>query len=355
MKYRILFYSIYILFISSVSAQDFDFFESKVTFSGYGELHYNQEKFENLPIQKSYDFHRFVVFLGYAWNEKWSLKSEIELEHNFVQGGQGELELEQAYVNYHHADWFGFQAGVILPSVGLINEYHEPPLFFGVERPEYHNKIIPTTWFGNGVAVYGRYASFDYKIVMMEGLNNEKFSESNGIRGGRRKGYRADAKNPLWNARIDYLGIPGLKVGGSFTYNKASGDTSSNKIYIYELHAQYQHNNLYTVFEYGNIDYEKYNLQISSGYYFDFGYNIASFLNWETQIIPFIRYSDYNTAAKTLIGGDSEKANHVKYFMGGISIKPINEVVFKADYGVRIRELGNEKTTVFNLGIGYMF
>lgn len=352
-------YSLVILFtiiINSLNfAQNDDFFESKVTLSGYGELHYNQEKRDNAPVQKSYDFHRFVTFIGYSWNEKWSLKSEIELEHNFVQGGQGELELEQAYVNYHHADWFGFQVGVILPSVGLINEYHEPPLFFGVERPEYHNKIIPTTWFGNGMAIYGRINSFDYKFTFMEGLNSEKFTESNAIRGGRRKGYRADAKNPLYNLRVDYFGVPGLKIGGSFTYNKASGDTSSNKIYIYELHAQYQLNNLYAVFEYGNIDYEKYNLRKSNGFYFDLGYNVSGLLNLETSIIPFFRYSDYNTAAKTVIGGNSEKINHFTYWMAGLSIKPINQVVFKIDYGIRERKLDGEKSRLLNLGVGYMF
>jgi len=124
-------------------AQNEDFFEPKATILGYGELHYNQESKDNGPTAKSIDFHRFVWFLGYAWSEKWSFKSEVELEHNFVQGGQGELELEQAYINYHHADWFGFQVGVVLPSIGLINEYHEPPLFYGVERPEYNNRIIP--------------------------------------------------------------------------------------------------------------------------------------------------------------------------------------------------------------------
>ena len=349
--------SLLILTIMSVQlfAQNDDFFVSKMTFSGYGELHFNQEQNPKGYTSKSLDFHRFVTFIGFNWTEKWSFKSEIELEHNYVQNGQGELELEQAYVNYHHADWFGFQVGVILPSIGLINEYHEPPLFFGVERPDYHNKIIPTTWFGNGIAFYGNYMDFDYKVTIMEGLNNEKFTESNGIRGGRRKGFRADAKNPLLNFRLDYLGFPGLKFGGSFTYNKASGDTSTNKIDIFEIHTQYNYKKFYAVFEYGNINYEKGNFRESKGYYFDIAYNVSDLLNITTGIIPFLRYSDYNTAASTLSGGDAEKKNRYKYWMIGLSIKPISEVVFKADFGIRTRELGNEETKLFNLGVGYMF
>jgi hypothetical protein len=340
--------------LTSVAQTD-EFFESKATIGGYGELHYNYSKTENSKASKTLDFHRFVTFLSYNFNEKWSFKSEVELEHNFVQNGQGELELEQAYVEYRHADWFGFQAGVILPSVGLINEYHEPPLFFGVERPDYHNKIIPTTWFGNGIAFFGNYKSFDYKLTIMEGLNSDKFSESSAIRSGRVKGYKADAEELLYNLRVDYLGFNGLKVGGSYTYNNASGDTSQNAISIYEVHAAYRMNNLYIVFEYGNIDYEKYNLRKSNGFYLDLGYDISGLLNWKTKVIPFVRYSDYNTAASTITGGDSEKANHYSYWMVGCSVKPIDKVVFKIDYGMRTKELGSQETTLFNLGVGYMF
>lgn len=349
------FFVLLFLIQNLTSAQIDDDLGNKLSIHGYGELHFNQEKKDNALIQQLLDFHRFVTFIGFSWNDKLSFHSELELEHNRVESEQGELELEQAYVNYHFAEWFGFQAGVVLPSVGLINEFHEPPLFFGVERPEYHNKIIPTTWYGNGIAFYGRLNSFDYKFTIMEGLNSEKFSESSGIRNGRRGGFKADAKNLLYNLRVDYIGIEGLKIGASVTYNKASGDTSSNKIMIYEFHSRYQNYNWDIVFEYGNIDYEKYNLQRSSGYYFDIGYNFSDILNWETKVVPFFRYTDYNTAAKTRLGGDSEKAYHYTYWMIGLSLKPIDQVVFKIDYGIRKRELNNQKSKLFNIGVGYMF
>jgi hypothetical protein len=350
-----LFLAFFCFTTSHLFSQDFDFFEPKATIGGYGELHYNYEKPEVGESRKLLDFHRFVVFFGYAWTEKWSFKSEVELEHNFVRNGQGELELEQAYVNYHHSDYFGFQVGVILPSAGLINEYHEPPLFFGVERPEYNNRIIPTTWFGNGVAVYGAFEGFDYKVVVMEGLDADGFSASSGIRGGRQKGFNANAENLLYNFRLDYLGVPGLKFGASFTTNKAMGDSIDNQIGLAEFHAMYNANNIYALFEFGNISYDNGNTETSRGFYLDFGYNIGSLFKCDSKIIPFFRYSDVNTAAKTVSGGDSEKANHYKYLIAGINFHPIDKVVFKFDYGVRTRELGDVKTTLINLGAGYMF
>jgi len=104
-----------------------------------------------------------------------------------------------------------------------------------------------------------------------------------------------------------------------------------------------------------NISYEKGTVESSFGYYFDFGYNVASALNWETEIIPFVRYTDYNTANSTTTGGDSEKLFHFTKWMFGLSVKPIDRIVFKLDYGERTRELGDSKTKLFNLGVGYMF
>jgi len=354
--YKILF-ALGILFYSADLnfAQDMDFFEPKTSLGGYGELHYNYDKPDEGNSTEVLDFHRFILFIGHSFSEKWSFKSELELEHNFVSEGQGELELEQAYVNYHHSDYFGFNAGVVLPSVGLINEYHEPPLFFGVERPDYARNIIPTTWFGNGAAIYGNLKGLSYKFTVMEGLDADGFSASSGIRGGRQKGFEANAENFLYNFRLDYLNVPGFKFGASYTYNNAKGDSTTNKINFIEFHAQFQSNGIYAVTEFGNINYGSGNIETSRGFYFDLGYDLSTLLNIQTKIIPFVRYSDYNTAYKTISGGDSEKANHYTQIMGGLSIKPLDNVVFKFDYGTKERELGNQKSTLFNLGVGYMF
>ena len=94
------------------------------------------------------------------------------MEHNYVSGSNGELELEQAYVNYHKKNW-GFQGGVILPTAGLLNEYHEPPLFLSVERPNYSKYIIPTTRIGNGIAFYGNYAGVNLRAALMEDMEGE--------------------------------------------------------------------------------------------------------------------------------------------------------------------------------------
>ncbi|MBP7542865.1 MAG: hypothetical protein KA747_04590, partial [Ignavibacteriaceae bacterium] len=151
---------IFIFAILTVNAQD-DFFTPTTTVGGYGELHYNNNTFTSKKAEKKMDFHRFVLFFSHSFTEKWSFKAELEIEHNFVSGGNGEVELEQAYISYLPYDYLGFKAGVVLAPIGIINEIHEPPTFFGVERPDYHNAIIPTTWFGNGAAIFGSYKGLE--------------------------------------------------------------------------------------------------------------------------------------------------------------------------------------------------
>lgn len=358
----ILCFFIVLIGIIPLSAQD-EFFEPKSTVGGYGELHYNWSKDTDTDqVNKTLDFHRFVLFFGYAWTEEWSFKSELELEHNLVEGGseKGELELEQAYINYHHSDAFGFQVGVILPSIGLLNENHEPPMFLSVERPDYAKLIIPTTWFGNGIAVYGRFSDFSYKAVVMEGLNGSKFSNE-GIRNGRQKGYKTRADELLYNFRLDYTGLHGFTAGYSFSYNDAYVAADSTiSTSIFEIHLKYMHYNIHSVFEYGNINYSGsdagFLVENARGYYFDFGYNVAPFVNYSGQLIPWIRYSDYNTAAQLIRSNRAnEKANHFTIWLLGLTIKPISSVVFKAEYGIKTKELGNMETQLFNMGAGYMF
>ena len=333
-----------------------EFFEAGSTIGGYGELHWNQvDKSDNTKSNKL-DFHRFIIYYGHNWTEKWSFKSEVELEHNFVKDGNGELELEQAFVNYHAGEW-GFQAGVILPSVGLLNEYHEPPLFLSVERPTYSKYIIPTTWFGNGFAFYGRFSDFSWRVAILEDLNGAAIAEDGNIRSGRYKGYISTAFNWTKNFSASYSGISGLKIGGSFTMNNAPVDVTENinnspdtyiSVSLFELNAKYSANNIYSVFEFGNVDFKGSEIEDfddfkSSGYYFDLGYDVGSFTDCG-KLIPWFRTSSVSTDTKN----DAEEITRF-----GLTWWPIDNVAFKADYGTVKKESDEDKE--INIGIGYSF
>ena len=336
-----------------LNAQD-DFFNPGYSIGGYGELHWNRELDKDGETTKNLmDFHRFIIYYGYNWTEEWSFKSEVELEHNFVQDGDGELELEQAYVNYHTDKW-GFQGGVILPTVGLLNEYHEPPLFFSVERPDYSKYIIPTTWFGNGFALYGKVADFNLRLAILEDLEGEGINAS-GIRGARGKGYKTTGYSLVKNLSAVYTGINGLRLGGSLTLNDApindEPDTSIS-VQMFEVNAKYNANNIYAVFEYGQNSFEGNNftspLKTSSGYYLDLGYNIGSMVNCN-KLIPWLRVSNVSTDVDT----DSKITDYMRL---GLTWWPIDNIAFKMDYGTKTKKSDSDNpTTQINLGIGYNF
>ena len=341
---------LFVMIIATLAMAQDDFFQPGYTIGGYGELHYNRAQNGNDDPTIKLDFHRFIIYYGYNWTEEWSFKSEVELEHNFVSGGNGELELEQAFVNYH-SNLFGFQAGVILPSVGLINEYHEPPLFISVERPEYSKYVIPTTWFGNGFALYGSMSGLNMRFVLMEDMEGEGIGA--GIRSGRGKGYKTTAYDWVKNISVNYTGIAGLRIGGSYTMNNAPIDNNPDSTVSFglgEFNLKYDANNIYAVMEYGNISYENNpsGYTSSGGYYLDLGYNVAGFVGLEGKLIPWFRYSDYNR-------GNDNADKHYTIQRFGLTYWPISSVAFKFDYGTHQTESADDVKTQINVGVGYNF
>ena len=390
-----------------VVAED-EFFEPGTTIGGYGELHYTNSANPDCEGDDCYnstklDFHRWILFVNYNWTPEWSLKSELEIEHNMIDGNgdyDGEVELEQAYVNYHNANGgWGYGAGVILISAGIINETHEPPTFLSVERPAYNSKIIPTTWFGNGAMVYGSFGDFHAKFVLHEDMKGSGMisgSAFGGLRSGRAKGYKSKAYHWTKNMAVHWTGMEGLNVGGSFTFGGAATDldgTNPTKDYVdwnlFEVHGQYNANNIIGAFEYGTVgfshvadnmagqdagddgiwgddedtteidesaDDSNFKLvlpdQVASGYYMQLGYDIAPMLGWEDcKLAPWFGMGMYDLND---LDTNGEKTNT----MFGLTWWPNDQISWKFDYDMQVTKNadGSEsKANVMSLGVGYMF
>ena len=340
----------------ALNAQD-EFFQPTKSIGGYGELHYNSSKQGKIDGTKTLDFHRFIIYYSASFTEAWSFFSEVELEHNFVNDGEGELELEQAFVEYR-SDKGGFKAGVILPTAGLLNEYHEPPLFLSVERPEYSKYVIPTTWFANGISAnYKPMDGLKLRVALLEDLNGE--GVGSGLRSARGKGYKTTAHDWTKNFSAEYTGLPGLRLGGSYTMNNApindDPDTTAN-VALLELHAKYVAHNIYAIFEYGNINYDGTNYmpsyKSSGGYYLDLGYNIASIMNLKGKLMPWFRFSDYNRG----IDDGVVPRNHYTITRFGLTYWPIDQVAFKIDFGIKETEDADvDDISQLNVGVGYNF
>ena len=166
---------------------------SDTTIGGYGELHYNNlSNSDHSKETKQLDLHRFVIFVNHEFNENIRFFSEFEIEHALVKdtndgSNDGEVEVEQAYIQFDLNETTIANAGVFLIPVGIINETHEPPAFYGVERNPVEKNIIPATWWEAGVMLSGHYDSgFSYDLALSSGLDG-----GTSIRDGRQKTSKA--------------------------------------------------------------------------------------------------------------------------------------------------------------------
>ena len=356
--------------------------QQSLSIRGYGELTYNQ-KFENgTRYNGELDVQRFVLFFGYRFNEKLQLITEVEMEH------AAELFVEQAFANYKLSPSFQIRAGLLLIPMGIINEYHEPTTFHGVERPSVDKNIVPTTWRELGFGVTGLLLNtgFRYQLYLVNGMKS--YDETgllrgqDGLRKGRQKGIQSIISHPNLSAKIDYFGISNLKLGlsgyfgktQSSLYDKLSvqnqeailkADSSIVNISMIGLDARYDWN----AFEFRSaLIYSKhgntsaYNSFTNSdlgakmlGWYVEAAYDLLSIgeTDHNTSLLPFIRFEKYNThhSTESIEMNDSFDRREITV---GMSWRHGTSISFKTDIQF-IKSQNNERSNQFNMGIGFWF
>ena len=326
---------------------------SKVHIGGYGELHYNNLEKPDGEEFKQLDFHRFVLFFSYDFSDSIRFHSEVELEHaiagEFENGGN--IELEQAYIEFDLTENMETKAGVILIPVGIINETHEPTTFYGVERNPIETRIIPTTWWEGGAALTGRFggSGVSYDLAITSGLDG-----GTDVRVGRQKVARATANDFAYTGRLKYTGLRGLELAGTAQYQgdmTQSSDPTVNDATMLSAHLIYNISRFQVRALYANWD-----INVTSdatardqakskqdGYYLEGSWKFVP------SVGVFARYNVWDTGGV----GDTEKTQTDV----GINYWPHEGVVIKFDY--QKQDNGAANTAIeqdgFNIGIGYAF
>lgn len=325
--------------------------QSKTRISGYGELHYNNlESDDGTKDKKQIDFHRFVLEFGHDFNERTRFFSELEVEHSLAGDGKpGEVELEQAYVEYDFNKNTSGRAGVMLIPVGLLNETHEPPTFFGVERNPVEKNIIPTTWWAGGVGLRGKNEKgLSYDVMLHEGLN---IPDSFKIRSGRQKTAEADATDLALTGRVKYTGVPGLEVALTAQRQSdfAQGAAHGGKSTLIETHASLKKGPLsaralYAQWKLDSAAAVAAEKDKQNGGYIEVGYEVTP------KFAVFARQNQWDTGG----AGDTE----IKQTDFGVNYKIHKHAVLKADYQNQSGGDAVSKDSIydgFNLGVGYQF
>jgi hypothetical protein len=343
----------------------------KFRFGGYGEIHANFE--EN--GESVFDIHRLVLYLGYDFADWIVLNSEIEIEHAFVtDGAGGELLIEQLYVDFLFADAVNARLGRLLAPMGIINQYHEPTLFLGVERPNVDKYIIPTTWSLDGAGIFGSPLGWlSYQAYVVGGLDGSQFSADEGVRDGRIK-ERGGLNDPAATGRIDVfpfeeqdlrIGISGY-YGGTDNANKGGGNGTENDFGMYSADFEYELSRLRFrgVVAHG-MNSDPLNLPAGAGeeifgWYLEGGVSVMPEA-WQTgkmdeaDLIPFVRYEEYDTQHKVPAGTVKDGANDRADITVGVNMPLTQQVVLKADYQFKYSEAATDPNNMFNLGMGWAF
>jgi len=317
---------------------------ANTSIGGYGELHYNNYDNSDAKV----DFHRFVLFIGHEFSDSVRFFSEFELEHSLAGDGKpGEVELEQAYVEVDINEKASSKVGLFLVPVGILNETHEPPTFYGVERNGVEKNIIPSTWWEAG-------AAFNYKPVggvSIDGAVTSGLSVGDDykIRGGRQKVAKASAENLAYTGRVKYTAINGLELAATVQYQtdvtQSQDGVDKADATLLEAHAIYQVNDfsvraLYARWDIDGAEAKALGRDEQTGWYVEPSYR------FNDKVGVFARYAEYDNNA----GNSADSA--VESTSVGVNYWIHENVVLKADY----EDLGGAKDDKgFNLGFGYQF
>lgn len=360
------------------------FAQQGATLGGYGELHYNDvtynENGENTA--GNLDFHRFILYAGYNFNDWISFRSELELEHTLLEaedGGAegGEVALEQAYVDLSFQRELGLRAGLMLVPVGIVNPTHEPPTFNGVERPNVEKYLIPSTWRESGIGIYGSTESgLSYNLYAMAGLAPNEVNGDEGIREARQAGFESSTANLALTGRLDYrLGL-NTSIGASYFFSQMSSEIEDGNaesissldgaaFNLIEGHVIYQKNRFEArglIVYSGLSKAEELNLAFGNnagksqfGGYAELAYDIMPFFMPETsqKLKAFGRYETYDTQFSTVQIPDNPENSRMDYTFG-LTYQPASQVAFKADYQL-MQSSGDKNIHQLNLGVGYNF
>jgi len=349
----------------------------KTTIGGYGELHYNNlEKDDGSGDKDAIDFHRFVLFTSHQFTDSIRFFSELEVEHSISgEGKVGEVELEQAFIEWDLSANQSAKAGLFLLPIGMINETHEPNTFYGTERNNVEKNIIPATWWEGGAALSGELSQgLSYDIAAHSGLYIPKGKYK--PRDGRQKVGKAKADDMAFTGRLKYTAIPGLELAASIQYQ---ADVTQNEGSVavdgtlFETHVAWQRDNFQLRALYAQWDFDTAINDYAStaateyqpgtefvlatpatdaknitgadkqtGFYIEPSYKITD------KVGLFARYSEYDNRA----GNSSDSA--IEQVDIGMNYWLHPNVVFKIDYQNQDNSSGTGSDGI-NIGVGYSY
>lgn len=357
----------------------------------YGQFNLEYAGPDDGPLVGNATVKRLVLFVSHHFSDSVRAYTEIEWENAVACSTcVGEVEIEQGFVDWDVLPWLSIRAGLILVPMGIINQWHEPPVFHGVNRPSVDTWIIPTTWRELGAGVVGRFGEmWRYELYAMTSPDALKLGPL-ALRHASALGGNVPANGYMFSGRLEaepllgaVVGLSGVAgdMGDAVRFFNASHVRSrlTTPLFGAAFDGRWRRHGLEARVEaaafwlpkaaalMGALRQDGSTLLPSPqeagpvpsflyGAYGEVAYDVLH--PWgktQQQLLPFLRVEGYDTQAAVPAGFSRLLARAGVEVTAGLSYRPIWQLVFKADYQrLTATRTGAHETRV-NAGMGYMF
>ncbi len=296
----------------------------------------------------TFDQHRFIPFITGYVSDRVTVSAEIEFEHGGQVegggGGDGEIKLEYAVMDFRLSEAVSFRGGVMLAPLGRYNVLHDSPLNDLTARPVVARQLIPTTLSESGMGFFGdlpagEEGELDYEIYLVNGfdegiISGEAGSEVLRIRGGRGSQKQDNNDDKAVVGRLGYSPRLGVDVGMSI-HTGAYDDTGDHRLTITALDGKVTFGAVEVQGELAlavaDIDHETYPdlAENQRGGYGQVNWHVLHDRFLDGSVVTLVArgdWMDYDTDHD----GDSEDGLTV-----GVNFRPTEETAFKLDYNWR--------------------
>jgi len=307
---------------------------STIHLHGYHETHANMI----LDGESTLDPHRTVLGLESDLSENILFSFELDFEHAFQ-----DPELEFAEVQGRIADGVYLVGGTMLMPFGGLNETHEPPHFYSVERPLFHRDFIPTSWQEVGAGVRASLADGSVRVraAVVNGMSAFDTSEGGlrlrpDLRQMKQKAKFAAFRDLAGVARVEWMPTLRMSFGASFFGGGADqkrADSLQMWVAMAECDARIRVQSLEIRLEagYGALDGEYFYRRGTDGPAMagagaEAAWHFPCPWNGSQDAVPFIRLE--------YIDNDARSSAHTAYlaYTGGVAWFPIPSLALKADF-----------------------
>jgi len=350
--------------VQGASAEETD----RLQFHGYGEIHYNNPKIDAMSpaAGNGLDFHRFVLGWEYEFSAKMRVEGELDYEH-----AAREIELEEAFLECDLSPTLAVRVGSLLMPVGPLNESHEPPLYYSVERPYVERFIIPTTWQENGTGFAGQAWSgkASYRAYVTAGLDATRITSIGGLHDVSSKGSESKADDLAGVGRLEIAPARGFMLAGSAYYGGADQRTPGLGKVTVELlgaDARYRRAGFDLRGNYARVTLDgadRVSAFVSEtigsamqGWYVEAAYDVLRRDRTEGRrsLVLFGRHEDLDTNEEIPAGFIRDPAAGRTVSTAGASYYPMEKVAFKGDIE-HWKDGTGAKVDRVNLGAAFMF